>query len=358
MSNVKMDRYGYTDFFKVQSEMFGIGDKGLIPARVIEVQREYYTIITEFGEKGARLKGSLFYNGEQNVVYPAVGDFVFVQNNPYGQDIIYKVLDRKSKFSRLDSFNETEQVVATNFDYVFIMTSLNHDLNLKRLERYLATAWQSGGMPVIVLTKLDLCPNYEEYKAKVESMAVGVPVVAISSLTGEGMEELKKYIKPATTIVFLGSSGVGKSSLVNTIAGCEIMKVSGIREDDSKGRHTTTHRQLIMLDNGTMIIDTPGMRELGLWDVTEGISTTFSDIEDLATRCKFRDCSHGSEPGCAVKEALEKGELSKDRWQNFIKLKKEAEFAERKENTSLRMKEKAFQKGLSKFQKSLKKGRR
>jgi ribosome biogenesis GTPase len=350
--------YGYIEFFKGQIDSMELEDKNLIPARVIEVQREQYNIVTEFGEKAAKLKGSLFYNGEQNSIYPAVGDFVLVKNNPYGEDIIYKVLDRKSKFSRLDSFNETEQIVATNFDYVFIMTSLNHDINLKRIERYLASAWQSGGSPVIILTKSDLCSDYKVYKEKIEKVAVGVPVIAVSSFTKEGLEELRNYIKPSSTIVFLGSSGVGKSSLVNTIGGSEIMKVNEIREDDSKGRHTTTHRQLIMLENGTMIIDTPGMRELGLWDVSEGLSTTFNDIEGFAERCKFSDCSHGSEPGCAVKTALESGELSKDRWENYTKLQKEAKFAEYKENINMRMKEKSRQKGISKFQKELKKGRR
>lgn len=362
MSNKNIESYGYTEFYLRQIET---GNKDLIPARIIEVHREQYKIITEQGENTAKLKGSIFYNGEQNNIYPAIGDFVLVKQNPQGEDIIYKVLERKSKFSRMDSFNEKEQVVATNFDYVFIMTSLNYDFNIKRIERYLTAAWQSGAIPVIILTKADLCSDYKYYEAELEKVAIGVPVVVVSSFTGEGLNELKNYIKPLETIVFLGSSGVGKSSLINAIAGDDIMKVNDIREDDSKGRHTTTHRQLVMLKNGTMIIDTPGMRELGMWMVSDGLDTTFADIEEIASRCKFRDCSHESEPGCGVKEALESGELSIERWGNYIKLKKEVKFAERKASANIsmreqmnkRLKEKARVKSQANFRKNLKKGR-
>lgn len=354
MNNI-IEKYGYTDFYKTQEEKFSTLDKNLIPGRVIEVQREQYKIITNEGESAAKLKGSLFYNEEIVNTYPAVGDFVLVKHNPYGEDIIYQVLERKSKFSRLDSFNGIEQIVATNFDYVFIMTSLNHDFNIKRLDRYLASAWQSGALPVIVLTKADLCLDYSSYLEQIEQVAFGVSVIPISSVTGEGINRLGEFIRPGKTIVFLGSSGVGKSSLVNAVAGEEIMKVNDIREDDSKGRHTTTHRQLIMLQSGTMIIDTPGMRELGMWNVAEGLDTTFNDIEELATQCRFNDCSHENEPGCAVKAALKSGELSEDRWKSYLKLKKESEFAERKESLNARLKEKARNKSISKFQKQFQK---
>ncbi len=355
MNNI-IENYGYTEFYKAQEGMFDAKEKGLIPGRVIEVQREQYKIITDEGESAAKLKGSLFYNEAVANTYPAVGDFVLVKHNPYGEDIIYQVLERKSKFSRLDSFNGGEQIVATNFDYVFIMTSLNYDFNIKRMERYLATAWQSGAVPVIVLTKADLCSDYTNYLEQIEQIAFGVSIVAVSSVTGEGMEKLEEFIKPHKTLVFLGSSGVGKSSLVNAIAREEIMKVNDIREDDSKGRHTTTHRQLIMLENATMIIDTPGMRELGMWNVSEGLDTTFADIEYLSRKCRFRDCSHENEPGCAVKKALESGELPLKRWESYLKLKKEIRYAERKESLDARLKEKAYYKGLSKFQKQHKKG--
>ncbi|MDR7871294.1 MAG: ribosome small subunit-dependent GTPase A [Tissierellaceae bacterium] len=353
MSNKLISEYGYTEFFNKQIADFDMGDVELIPARVIEVHREEYKIVTDYGETTARLKASLFYNDE-NSIYPSIGDFVLVKRNPYGEDVIYRVLERKSKFSRMDTWNGKEQIVATNFDYVFIISSLNQDFNINKMERYLSTSWESGGSPVIILTKADLCHDYSVYLERLESIAIGVPIIIVSAHTGIGLEEVEEYIKPSKTIVFLGSSGVGKSSLVNAIAGKEIMKVNDIRIDDDKGRHTTTHRQLIMLENGSMIIDTPGMRELGLWDVSEGINATFNEIENLASKCKFSDCKHISEPGCVVKAAIENGEISIDRWKNYSKLKKEAEFAKRKEDINIMLKEKSYKKNLSKFQKSLK----
>lgn len=354
--NSIIEKYGYTEFYREQENKFDALEKGLIAGRVIEVQREQYKLITNEGESAAKLKGSLFYNEAVASTYPAVGDFVLVKHNPFGDGIIYHVLKRKSKFSRLDSFYGDEQVVATNFDYVFIMTSLNNDFNVRRMERYLTAAWESGAMPVIVLTKADLCEDYNIYMEQLEGVAVGVPIIPISSVTGEGLDKLQEFIKPSKTLVFLGSSGVGKSSLVNAIAGEEVMKVNDIREDDSKGRHTTTHRQLICLSSGAMIIDTPGMRELGLWNAAEGLDTAFNDIEEIATKCKFRDCSHNSEPGCAIRAALESGELPAKRWESYLKLKKEIRYAERKESLDARLKEKAYYKSISKFQKQHKKG--
>lgn len=349
MSNI--NNYGFTDFYEKQVEEFGLEYGELITARVIEVQKEKYRIVNEIGEKWAILKGSVFYNDTINSVYPAVGDFVLVKQNPYGDDIIYKVFERKTKFSRLDSHYGKEQIVAANFDYIFIMTSLNHDFNVKRLERYLTSAWQSGGIPVIILTKMDLVEDVSSEREELDNIAFGVDIIGVSSFTGEGIEDLKKYIQPTKTIVFLGSSGVGKSSLVNAIAEEEIMAVNDIRNDDSKGRHTTTHRQLIMLENGTMIIDTPGMRELGMWGISDGLDSAFSEIEEISVKCKFKDCNHKNEPGCAIKEALKNGELSRERWDNYIKLKKEARYAEKKESINAMLKEKAHHKKISKFQK-------
>lgn len=338
---INLESYGYDEFFKNQID--NINNNELIPARIIEVQKDQFKVVSENGYKNARLKGSIFYKDNKKVIYPAIGDFVLIKYNPCGDDVIYHVLDRKSKFSRLDSYNSNsvtkmEQIVATNFQYLFILTSLNYDFNIKRLERYLATAWQSGAQPIVVLTKADLCSDYNRFKAMVEKVAIGVPVIAVSSLLGLGLEELKKYICKGDTVVFVGSSGVGKSSLVNIIANEEIMKVSAIRENDSKGRHTTTHRQLLMMKNGTMIIDTPGMRELELWDVTEGIENTFAEIESIARNCRFRDCKHEREPGCAVKAALESGQVSQERWKSYVKLKREANFSKKKEENLNKLK--------------------
>lgn len=359
MENINIENYGYTDFYKEKVKELNIEDKGLIPARVVAVHREQYKIISEFGENSAKLKGSIFYSGKGDIIYPGVGDFVLVVKNPCGDDVIHKVIDRKSKFSRMDGANGKEQLVACNFDYVFIMTSLNHDFNIKRLERYLTVAYESGAAPVIILTKLDLCDDYKEYEEQLQNVALGVPIIKVSSVTGEGLEEIKDYVKPSKTIVFLGSSGVGKSSLVNAVAGYDLMKVNGIREDDSRGRHTTTHRQLIMMENGAMIIDTPGMRELGMWTVSEGLNATFSDIEELESKCKFRDCKHKAEPGCAVKAALENGELSVERWNNYRKLKQESKRAEQVMSANERrvnhlLASKAWGKEQAKYRKQLK----
>lgn len=328
---ITIEGYGYSEFFRNQEEQLkSLYKDELIIGRVTEVHKEQYKIIKDQGESFAKLKGSLIYKAEENNSYPTVGDFVLVKDNPCGEDIIYEVFERKSKFSRFDTCNKIEQLVAANFDYVFIMTSLNHDFNLRRVERYLTATWQSGGTPVIVLTKRDMCDDYLSKEEEMRKIAKNVDIVSISSYTGEGIDELKKYIMEGKTIVFLGSSGVGKSSLVNVLMGSHHMEVKDIREDDSKGRHTTTHRELMKIKGGAMIIDTPGMRELSTWEGSQGLESAFKDIEDLSEKCRFRDCTHNMEPGCAVKLALETGELSEDRWISYLKLKKEVKFIEKK----------------------------
>jgi len=331
---IDLINYGYKQFYMEEEN----DNSDFIPARVTEVHRELYKIISQYGEGNARLKGSMLKNVEFTEKFPAVGDFILIKYNTQGDSIITKVLKRTSIFSRPDysghgvGYVKTilEQVVAANFDYVFIMASLNYDFNMNRIQRYLTVAWQSGGVPVIVLTKADLLEDYTEQVSLVQKCAVGVDIVVVSAVTGFGLNRLASYMKPAKTLVFLGSSGVGKSSLVNALAGEEVMLVNTIREGDSKGRHTTTHRQLIMLTNGTMIIDTPGMRELGMWDIAEGLGEAFSDIEDLFTRCKFANCTHKSEPRCAVLEAIDNQTLERSRWETYLQLKREAKFTDDK----------------------------
>ena len=301
-----------------------------IPARVIAVHKERYKLVCENGECYGRLKTKEYYFEAED--FPTAGDFVTIQYNPAGDSMITKTLPRRTVFMRKDpNPNRGEQAVAANFDYVFIMQSLNHDFNEKRLERYLTLAWRSGAQPVIVLTKADLLDDFSDQIRAAEFYAMGVPVHAVSSQPGYGIGALEAYFAPQKTVVFLGSSGVGKSSLVNLLAGEEIMATNEIREDDSKGRHTTTHRELILLKNGAMIIDTPGMRSLGMWDVGGGIENAFADVERFLGKCKFNDCRHESEPGCAIKMAIDVGELTRERFESYLALKKEAKYADDKE---------------------------
>ena len=320
-----------------------------IPARVTAQHKERYEIVCENGAAYARLKTKEYYTGTE--AFPTTGDFVMVNYIENGDSQIISTLPRRTFFSRRDpNPGRGEQAVAANFDYVFIMQSLNLDFNPKRLERYLTLAWQSGATPVILLTKADLVEDYWDYISQVEKVAAGVNVHVISAHSGYGMNRLNAYLQPGKTVVFLGSSGVGKSSLVNALAGAEIMTVNGIREDDSKGRHTTTHRQLIRLRNGVMIIDTPGMRELGMWDVSEGLADAFTDVERLIGKCRFSDCRHEREPGCAIRAAIDSGELEAARWESYRTLKEEAVDKE-----EMLRRKREWSKGVAKYNKQRKK---
>lgn len=309
---------------------------GLLPGRITESQRERFTVMTELGEVTALLKGSFYYHADMRTDFPCVGDFVLLRYSESGDSLILKVLPRRSKFSRADytghaaGYAKTvlEQVVAANFDTVFILTSLNQDFNLNRILRYLTQARQSGGQPVIILTKADLAADYFPMLAAVQESIPDVPVHVISSHSGLGLNELASYLKPGQTVVFLGMSGVGKSSLLNALLEKHVMKVQEIREGDSRGRHTTTHRQLFMLPSGAMVIDTPGMRELGLFDADEGISASFTDIEELFSQCRFSDCRHQTEPGCAVLSALNSGSLTRERWEQYQSQQQENRFVQ------------------------------
>ena len=320
-----------------------------IPARVTAVHKERYEIVCDYGITHARLKTREYFVDTQD--FPTAGDFVMINYIENGDSQITATLPRKTFFSRREPGPvPRDQAVAANFDYVFIMQSLNSDFNPRRLERYLTLSWQSGATPVILLTKADLVEDYWEYLTLVDRIATGVNAHVVSAHTGYGLQRLNADLQPGKTVVFLGSSGVGKSSLVNALAGEEIMAVNAIREDDSKGRHTTTPRQLIRLKTGVMIIDTPGMRELGMWDASEGLADAFADVECYLGRCRFSDCRHVSEPGCAIKSAIASGELEIGRWESYRKLKEEAV-----DKTELLRRKQEWAKGVAKFSKQRKK---
>ena len=303
-----------------------------IPARITACHKNKFEFICDNGEGLAHLKTSEYFAGDE--IYPTTGDFVLIDYRTDGESVILKTLPRKTCFKRLDpsSSGRGAQAVAANFDYVFIMQSLNQNFNSNRLERYLTLAWESGATPVVILTKADIADNLQNKMNEAKQVCLGADIIVISSKTGYGLTKLEKYLTAGKTIVFLGSSGVGKSSLVNALAGKDIMNVSEIRTADGRGRHTTTHRQLIMLDNGVMIIDTPGMRELGMWDATDGLEHSFADIEQYFGKCRFRECQQQSEPDCAVKQAIANGELSQERWNNYLQLKKESSYSEGKDD--------------------------
>jgi len=323
--------YGWSD--GLQQAFAPFAAEGLIPGRVVVQQRGLYELVTDAGELTAQISGRLAHEAESGG-YPAVGDWVAAAARPgEGAATIHAVLPRRTAFVRKAAFTTaTEQVVAANVDVAFLVASMNADFNARRLERYLATAWQSGASPVVVLTKCDLADDSDAEIADAEAVAFGAPVLAVSALTGEGLQALAERLRPAETAVLVGSSGVGKSSLVNALAGKELMATAAIRESDAHGRHTTTHRELFRLPSGALILDTPGMRELGLIDAGDGLSATFEDIEALAARCRFNDCGHSSEPGCAVRAALEDGGLDPGRWRSFQKLQRELAHMERKED--------------------------
>ena len=287
---------------------------GLVPGRVTAAHRAAFDVQTGDSSVRTRLPGRLVH--EQLDV--AVGDWVGL-----GDGLIREVLPRRSAIVRQAAGRTSEsQTLAANVDVAFVVTSLGPDLEPRRIERYLVTIWESGAVPEIVLTKADRLDDPWDQAAEVEGVALGVPVHVVSAISGLGVDTLRARLQPGATAVLLGSSGVGKSTLVNLWVGHELMAVKETRADDDEGRHTTTHRQLIQLPGGGMIIDTPGIRELQLWD-SGGIDEAFADVEELAGACRFNDCSHNTEPGCAVKAALASGELSADRYGSWLKLQRE-----------------------------------
>lgn len=290
--------------------------------RICEVRKNSFLIDFEDREIPAKLKGSFYDTAADQ--WPVVGDYVRFTYNPAGDSVIRSVCERKSFLQRPDQAKTgVMQYMVANADYCFIVTSLNEDYSCNRIARYAGVALQGGSVPVAVLTKADLCADVGRYVREVRTISDQIRVHAVSALTGAGLEELEQYFVPGNTICLMGSSGAGKSTLINALAGEEIMKTGEIRASDSTGRHTTTHRQLIRLKNGVSVIDTPGMRELGMAEAEEGIDRTFADLVELESRCRFKNCRHGAEPGCAVKAALASGALSEERWRLYRSLSEE-----------------------------------
>ena len=295
----------------------------LIPARIAAQHRGEYVVWSADGELRARTAGKLHYAHEVGAPLPAVGDWVGIARPAADAATIACILRRRSAFTRKEpGRNSVDQVIAANVDTALLLAGLDDDFSLRRLERYVATAWESGAEPVIVLTKTDICADVDAAMLAVETVAIAVPVVPISNVTGEGLEAIEALVRPGRTAVMLGSSGVGKSSLLNRLAGTEVMRTSALAADGT-GRHTTTHRELVRLPGGALVIDTPGLRELQFWE--GDVSAAFEDIEALAFECRFRDCAHVSEPGCAVLGAVDDGLLELDRLRSWRKFQRELE---------------------------------
>ncbi len=331
-----LERWGWNSYF----EAFWRGGnwKSAVPARVVGQQRKFWRIAGDFGEFWAEASGKLRLFADEGADWPAVGDWVVVER--HGADtaaVIQEVLPRRSKFVRkLPGKRIGEQVIAANVDTALLVSALDSDFNPRRVERYLAQCWESGARPVIVLNKADACSEAREMKAEAERVAVGVAVCVVSAKTGNGFGELEEFVRPGQTLVLLGSSGVGKSTIANRLLGQAVQEVHPVRESDSRGQHTTTSRELFPLTGGALLMDTPGLREMQLWDAEQGVAQTFADIDSLAAQCRFGDCRHEGEPGCAVQAALSAGTLDPARLANRRKLMREQEFLRRKRDLEAR----------------------
>lgn len=337
-ANELLIKYGWSADWEACVNQLSEKYRSLTPARVIAQHSHSYQIMTPDGEHTATVSGKYEFQAQQRSDFPAVGDWVMTEPMPgEHRSIIHALIPRRSAMIRRAAGGAVEdQVVGANMDYLFITSALNEDFNVRRIERYLILAWESGASPVVLLTKADLCEDPLKNLNEVESVAPGVPVHFVSALYDQGKERLTPYMRPGATIAVTGSSGVGKSTLLNWLAGEERQETSGIRESDARGRHTTTHRELFLLTGGALVMDTPGMRELQLWDAQEGWEQAFADIEELAAQCRYRDCRHAGDPGCAIAAAIAEGTLDAGRLANYKKTERELAHLARKEKATAR----------------------
>ncbi|HKV62285.1 MAG TPA: ribosome small subunit-dependent GTPase A [Candidatus Acidoferrum sp.] len=347
---MSITQWGWNSYF----EAFWHGGewKSAVPARVIAQQRKFWRVAGDFGEWWAEASGKLRLAADEGGDWPAVGDWVAAEiHGAETAAMIQEVLPRRSKFVRKMAGKKIEeQVMAANVDTALLVSALDGDFSPRRVERYLAQCWESGARPVIVLNKADACEESREKAAEMERVAVGTVVCVVSARTGEGFGGLQEILKLGQTLVLLGSSGVGKSTIANRLLGEAVQEVQPVRESDNKGRHTTTARELFVLPGGALLMDTPGLREMQLWDAEDGVAQTFADIDVLATQCRFVDCHHEGEPGCAVLAAVSSGELDAARMENRRKLLREQEFLRRKVDPEARLEQKEHWKQLHRAQ--------
>jgi ribosome biogenesis GTPase len=357
-SELKLDTLGWNSFFAGNFHIYQ--SQGCVPARVSLEHKNSYVVWCELGETPGALSGRMYYDAYGRGDLPAVGDWVAAQvldeRDPHA--VIHAVLPRKSKVSRKQAGKSTnEQVLAANIDTLFVVVGLDDNFSLRRIERYVTLAWDTGARPVVVLSKADVCADAETRVREAEGSVPGVRVHAVSSVTGLGLDALGDYLLPGETAALVGSSGVGKSTIINYLLGNEVQRTQEVRLDDSKGRHTTTRRQMFALSSGALVIDTPGMRELGLWGVDEGLSGAFADIAELGLLCRFADCTHRDEPGCIVRQAVHDGDLDSARFENYQKMQKELEYLVRKQDKGSEAAERAKWKTIHKQARKIKKDR-